>query len=367
MDKTDQLVQSTDFDALSSRLSAYLAGYIPEDVLLIEFIQLIINYHVLSIQSQYGQMAMNRKLKKQFFNISGASKMPNVPKPVLKPPIINQGTYLRTKILTQKILQFINSYDRDTEIQLLSLGAGNDTRFTQILPTFANVSYYELDFAATTRIKRLAILSSKELSRCVGAAPLETQPHTTEEVVQQPCELHTEKYHLLPMDLRDFNTSANSAFAKLADASLDPNKPTLVISECCICYLSQDDSDNMLSNLFAWLPAHSFVMYEPIGRKDGNYGAVMERNLLQRGLTMPTLMVYDSVPAQIARFERLTGQERVWAQDMKWCADHLLDEEENTRIKRLEMLDEREELDLINSHYCLLTVNVAAEQNSGPQ
>lgn len=368
----DELIRQTDYDALSSRLSCYLKGYNPEDGLLLHLIPLIIHYQILSIESQYKGFAIARKLKSQFFSIFPVSNT-NVQSLIdvqqteiknrldkfkpLKSPVINRGTYLRTRTITDNILKFIESHDKNTPLQIVSLGAGNDTRCFPLVERFPNLHYFEIDVESTTRLKKLAILSSPTLSSKVGATPLAEYPTTSSQVLAFDPTLHTERYHLLPLDLRTLKPNIAIKDIPILDG-IDTNVSTLIISECCICYLSKEDSNNLLSFWYKNLNNGKFLIYEPLGgnqNSNTNYGQVMIQNLICRGIEMPTLLEYGTVDSQTERLKKLIPNGDVKCRDMKTVYDEI-DFSEKSRLNQLEMLDELEELNLINSHYCLIDV-----------
>lgn len=365
MSTPDEAIRLTDFDALSSRLSCFLKGYNPDDIFLFDLIPLVVYYQLLSIPSEFKRFGIARKLKSQFFNVFNTSrlhieqllsvKIPTIDKYTpLKSPMINRGTYLRTSTISSNIETFISSYPANQPVQIISLGAGNDTRCFNFLPNHPNLSYIEIDVEQTVRVKKLSILSSPKLSSIVNASHISSYPSTADELSQIDPGLHTDRYHLISYDLRNLSTQDISLIPELS--SIDPSIPTLIISECCICYLSKTDSDNLISFWRRNINIGTFLVYEPLGgdsKSSNNYGDVMVKNLICRGIEMPTLMEYGTVDSQQKRFNLLIGPD-VECVSMKWIYDNNIDIEEKDRLSRLEMLDELEELNLINSHYCLI-------------
>lgn len=118
--KTDKIIKETDFDALSSRLSAYLKGYLPTDTPLLLLIPLLIHYQLLSTSSEFTQFALSRRLKRVFFNLFSSNLKPislskeDTPKIQIspfssfKPPLINRGTYLRTSTITKHLIEILD-------------------------------------------------------------------------------------------------------------------------------------------------------------------------------------------------------------------------------------------------------------------
>src|ERR1700761_4407124 len=131
-DARDKIVQETDHDAGSSRMSAISLGY---------------------LEDAYAQT---------LFPPGQA-----VPK---RYPIINRGTYVRTKAIDHLLICFLNE-DTEKKKQIVSLGAGSDTRFFRFWDEsrFGNsrVEYHELDFETNINRKRSAIRGSTQLAELV--------------------------------------------------------------------------------------------------------------------------------------------------------------------------------------------------------
>lgn len=307
--RRDRIIQETDTDALSSKYSAYRNNYIDDP-----FIEILVQRTLLE----------NSHASKAFIN---------------KLPLINRGTYVRNKSIDLLVEEFLEA-GKGVK-QIISLGSGSDTRPFYILDKHTDIIYHEIDFSVSTSRKVRAILDNAELSKRVGVKT------DSEPLLESEDELHTEKYHLHSLDLRTL--AADSPPLQHMNSSLE----TLVISECCLCYLEQDHSEavlNWLTSLFK--NGLGVVIYEPISKKD-SFGEVMVYNLAQRGISLPTLMKFPTLKSQI---DRLKSHGFDWAQcaDMHFIHDMWLEENDKRRIDRLELLDEREELNLLLEHYCLV-------------
>lgn len=131
----DAAVRSTDQDALLSRWSAVSLGYL-SDPFLPQFIS-----------------ASQRRT------------------PERRPPLINLGTHARTYVIDQLVHGFLLSTSKhDRPAQIVSLGAGSDTRFwrmRELLGTW-RAKWTELDFAECTSKKARAITSKGELKAGLG-------------------------------------------------------------------------------------------------------------------------------------------------------------------------------------------------------
>lgn len=352
----DDIIKGTDGDALSSRLSCYLKGYLPQDVQLGRILPLLVHYRLMSIESEFKRFAVGRNLRKTFFNLVDLKDESMItPRQgsmfVLKSPVINRGTWLRTVSIDMVIHSFLQAAGSDP-VQIVSLGAGSDTRPFYLLPKHDNLSVFELDFEGSCRIKKWAILSDAELSGRVGAMsqPADQLPHDYASFHATDASLDTQSYHLVPCDLRQFSRDT------MEGTGFDWSKRTLVLSECCICYMGTQESNDLLQLLHDQLKMGTFLIYEPMGgeqSQDSRYGQVMVNNLKTRGIDMPNLLVYNTTARQQQRFEEM-GVENLVVADMKFVNYEWIGRDQVSRVSQLEMLDEMEEIDLINSHYCLV-------------
>ena len=294
----DKVVQGTDFDATSSRMSAVALGYLDD------------------------------AFAKAFFP-TGAE----IPK---RYPIINRGTYVRTKAINQFLQRFMQA-DPQQKKQIISLGAGSDTRFFRFcsegITSESKLDYHELDFEANVLQKRTIIRDSPQLSSLI-----------------QTAERNGHFYHLHAIDLRSLTSKSPPAIPGVA---LDV--PTLLISECCLCYLPPDTASSVVQYFTMNINAPlALVLYEPIRPSDA-FGKTMVSNLASRGINLQTLKRYSSLEAQRQRL-RLGGfVDGQGARDVHelWDSSNWVSEEERERIEKLEWLDEVEEWKLLASHYCV--------------
>mmetsp|Transcript_93869 Transcript_93869/g.285093 ORF Transcript_93869/g.285093 Transcript_93869/m.285093 type:complete len:138 (+) Transcript_93869:3-416(+) len=106
------------------------------------------------------------------------------------------------------------------------------------------------------------------------------------------------------------------------------------------------------------------VVYEQTNPND-RFGKEMVDNLMQRGCPLLSLYDYPSLAAQRARYLQ-RGWDRCSVADMKEIYGKYLDQKDLERIHRLELLDEFEEWNLIQSHYfVLLATRVPGAANTG--
>lgn len=288
----DQVVQQTDHDANSSRLSAVELGYLKDD---------------------YAKA----------FSTPGDE-------PVRRYPLINRGTYVRTTAIDRLVLAFLQG--NAARKQIVSLGAGSDTRFFRLSDDFRDLIYHEIDFEVNIIAKKDAIQKSTLL----------TGQRTALEALGCKLFLHA----------ADLRTIANNGDA-LHD--VDPDLPTLLISECCLCYLPPDEAGSVLSYFTGRLNAAvGLIVYEPI-RPFDPFGKTMVSNLASRGIHMQTLKRYSSLEAQRQRLKIAGLIDGQGARDVLtiWNTPDWTSEIERERVDRLEWLDEVEEWNLLASHYCI--------------
>lgn len=295
---SDAIVQQTDHDASSSRMSAIALGYLEDSYV-------------------------------QDFFPSGT----DVPK---RYPIINRGTYVRTKAIDLLVTRFLQTEPKQKK-QILSLGAGSDTRFFRLWTTCAyagsRVSFHELDFEENVFPKRAALRNSERLAG-----------------VLREVEKAGSSYTLHALDLRDLTEKSPPPIP-----NLDPDLPTLLLSECCLCYLPPDTATSVLQYFSMNIAAPlAIVLYEPIRPFDA-FGKTMVANLASRGIQLQTLKRYSTLAAQRERL-RLAGFESgQGARDVQhlWESEQWIDADERERVEKLEWLDEVEEWKLLASHYCV--------------
>ncbi|CAG8165564.1 unnamed protein product [Penicillium nalgiovense] len=333
----DRIVQGTDNDASVSRLSAVELGYL-EDA-------------YAAVLTPPG--SATRRL-----------------------PIINRGTYARTTAIDQLVARFLgpSSPENTHKKQIISLGAGSDTRVFRLLssrqtPDFV---YHELDFAANTAEKIRAIRSAPILQHALGidSSDVSLEKDTRVTVSEAGDALHSPSYHVHPVDLRSLSTCSDPAAAL---PGVETGLPTLLISECCLVYLSPAEAEQVVAFFTQRLFGHGrvvprsgdglqeaqvdvaplgLVLYEPIRPNDA-FGRTMVSNLAARGIQLKTLSRYASLEAQRDRFQDQGFGDGQAAADIEFIWKRWVNEDEKERVAGLEMLDEMEEWQLLAQHYCI--------------
>lgn len=312
---SDKIVQGTDQDASVSRLSAVEIGYLSDP------------FARLFVPSE------NERRVRRY-------------------PIINRGTFVRTTAIDKLVEAFLSA-DTSGKKQIISLGAGSDTRFfrLQVQPRCPPNSYiyHELDFPSNTARKINTVTSNASVSQCIPGPVDISSDGTT---------LHSPNYNIQPVDLRTLSNSKTSDQMAQPDnwTHIDVSLPTLLISECCLVYLEPRAADDVLDYFAALFPPSSsslgVIVYEPFNPFD-SFGEVMVSNLAARGIVLQTLQKYHSLNVQKSRLIS-HGFETAEAADVDFLWENWIDGKEKERVAGLEMVDEVEEWKLLARHYCVV-------------
>ena len=172
-------------------------------------------------------------------------------------------------------------------------------------------------------------------------------------------------YHIHPLDLRTLTRPSHDRGQierGLSKLSIYLDVPTLLLSECCLIYLTPDEADSVLSYFTSsFLPTTpvGVIIYEPIRPHDA-FGRTMVSNLTARGIHLQTINAHDSLAAQKERlrkhgFGSMNGSEANGAQaaDIDFIWQTWIEETEKERVESLEWMDEIEEWRLLARHYCV--------------
>ncbi|KAJ5901837.1 hypothetical protein N7495_002365 [Penicillium taxi] len=310
----DRIVQGTDNDASVSRLSAVALGYMDDP-------------YATSLTSPGNA---TRRL-----------------------PIINRGTYVRTTAIDQLVARFLGPYSPKSKHkkQIISLGSGSDTRVFRLLSARqpSDLIYHELDFPVNTTEKIRAIRSTPLLQQALVI----NSPGDEVTISEAGDGLHSPSYHIHPIDLRSL--SSNSSITEILPG-VEKQLPTLLISECCLVYLSPSEAAQVVTffteSLLDSTVSLGLIVYEPI-RPHDSFGRTMVSNLAARGIQLQTLNKYDSLEAQRARLLQHGFTSGQSAADIDFLWRFWVAEDEKERVASLEMLDEMEEWQLLARHYCI--------------
>ncbi|CAH7687950.1 S-adenosyl-L-methionine-dependent methyltransferase [Phakopsora pachyrhizi] len=344
----DQAVRETDNDATMARLSAISKGYIKD-----RFSELLVR----TDESDYS-----------------------------RPPWVNIGTHHRTYLIDMLVESFLinnskisspssstttttttsSSSSCQPSVQVLSLGSGSDSRYWRLRDKFQSgwpvKIWIETDFLENTQKKIRRIVNNPLLRSMCGdqirlgtGAQSENQRRGAEEDLTT--DLYSTSYAMISSDLRQ----PDRLIGKLRSNKLiDSNLPTLIIAELVFVYMLPQQTEDCLRKLSDEFGKDDggdlmVITYEALNLGD-SFSKVMTENLSSRGLTLLGFDNNSTIESQIQRFKSLNFDQIV-SQDMKkirTISDWNIDwRSELERIRRLEFLDEVEELELVLKHYCL--------------
>lgn len=167
-----------------------------------------------------------------------------------------------------------------------------------------------------------------------------------------------DEYWCHGLDLRDLTATAPAPEGdadKLPPTQLSglrTDVPTLLISECCLCYLETNKAEEVIRHFTSRVSNLGLVLYEPI-KPDDAFGKQMVSNLAARRITMPTVATYKE-PADQENRLRQAGFEEVRQTSINEVWEHWIPYEEKERVDALEGLDEVEEWQLLAGHYIVV-------------
>ncbi|KAG8991487.1 carboxy methyl transferase for protein phosphatase 2A [Tulasnella sp. JGI-2019a] len=246
----DAATRSTDDDAAQSRLSAVRKGYINDP-----FIHLLVPRAHLSPS---------------------------------RPPLINIGTFLRCRSIDTLLQNWIVSKPEGESVQVVSLGAGTDTRYWRLSegPLRDRISkYVEIDFPEVTGRKAMTVLRTPALRVALGDDPRVEKGGTG---------LSSPIYHLVPADLRKDREGLFDTLLTI----FSPDRPIIVIAECVFPYMEPSTSTQILQWFTGRFSNVAAVIYEMFGLED-SFGKVMRVNmqvisifLMVRGGSFPLMLRY---------------------------------------------------------------------------
>ncbi|RDA88765.1 hypothetical protein CP532_4131 [Ophiocordyceps camponoti-leonardi (nom. inval.)] len=295
----DAVIQDTDTDAAVSRLSAVQTGYLCD----------------LYAESFVSGPAPRRQ------------------------PIINRGTYVRTRALDLIISSFLSH--APGRKQIVSLGAGTDTRPFRLLEGH-DVIYHEMDFEPTCRRKYRTVSASPSLARSLQ--DVETAESGSWSARWCRGGEDGGEYHCHAVDLRRLD-----GLDKAMGSTIRTDLPTLILSECCLCYLSHEEAKRVVAYFESRMDRLALAVYEPMPLRD-SFGRMMLSNLQARRIQMPSAEHYCDARGQEARL-RDAGFHDVGHATVEQIWDDWVAPGEKARLDALEGLDELEEWRLLAAHY----------------
>uniref|UniRef100_H2V295 Leucine carboxyl methyltransferase 1 n=1 Tax=Takifugu rubripes TaxID=31033 RepID=H2V295_TAKRU len=220
-----------------------------------------------------------------------------------KAPEINRGYYARVKGVNHLLDAFIRN--SECNCQVINLGAGLDTTFWRLKDeNLLPKKFFEVDFPTVVARKIHNIKTKPPLSKHL----IET--HSTDSLILDTQSLDSDRYCIIGADLRDISALDE----KLKKFHLNPDLPTVLLSECVLVYMTPSQSSNLLRWAAEIFHTAMFINYE-----------------------------------QKERFLK-TGWEHADALDMMTVYS-MLPQDDVARMECLEFLDEKELLQQLLQHY----------------
>ena len=274
-----------------------------------------------------------------------------------RPPLINRGYYARVKAVTQLVTDFITAANADNvACQIVSLGAGSDTTFFRLNALASPIrasKWFEIDFPSAMNRKAAIIQHNEPLASALTNVQYNIKEEQQETGVTV---LDSDQFALISADMSD----VSALTGLLERVHCDMSKPTLFLAECVLIYMPPTVSASIIEwSASTFTGGCVFASYEQIHPHDP-FGRVMMSNLTARGCSLLGLTAYPDIPSQRQRYTTAGYSEYVgW--DMGRVYSEYLDRADVKRIERLELFDEFEEWNLIQSHY---HISLAAKQGT---
>ena len=151
-----------------------------------------------------------------------------------------------------------------TKVNIVSLGAGYDTTYFWLKKNQPDIddkiNYIEIDFTQVVKRKSTIIKDKPQFHDIII-------PGNSGNETLGPHDLDTPGYKLLESDVRDGTIILN----KLRALDVNPDLPTLILTECLLIYMRSDDTQSVLNWTMDYFGAQgdiTYVNYEMINPDD---------------------------------------------------------------------------------------------------
>lgn len=258
---------------------------------------------------------------------------------IVNSPLMNRGTWLRTKAIEHSVLSFAASADvAGQPIQIISFGAGVDTLYFRLAkshPELKLAAYVELDLPDLVEDKKRIIARRPQLR-----------------------DLLRPEYSIHGVDLRQ-----TSECVQLLQQLVRPGVPTMLLAEMVFVYLDEAVSTQLLHHvLYDVLGGPStlcqLVTYDAIEPYD-RFGEMMVSSLAARGVELRGIHSLATAEAHKRRCQDI-GFASVECNTMRQL---YLTVPHDTQVwlGKLEMIDDWDEWNLVHDHYCFLVARTKNE------
>ena len=150
----------------------------------------------------------------------------------------------------------------------------------------------------------------------------------------------------------------------LEDENIDLNSETLIICECVMVYLDPKAISPIIQFFGSNFTRSAFMDYEMFNAQT-NFGKMMIKNFAKRGLTLDAIDNFKTLP-QISQMYLAAGFDSCQAFNMNTIFKMYIPPKEVQRVRKLEWLDEWEELTLMQDHYFISIAKKSGAESEAP-
>ena len=223
-------------------------------------------------------------------------------------PLMNRGTFCRYFSINSTVRKILNSVPKTENVNIIIPGSGFDTLYFNLMnEKYTNINVYELDFKKIIE-KKTKIIKNENLK--------------------------TDK----------------NLLKKTFDNLPNKNDLTIIIFECILVYLDKETTVKIINEFKNIFKNLIVIEYDLIGAND-MFGKEMVQNLKSRNIELRGFYDVPDLDSQIKRLKECEF-DFVQFKNLLWVYNSMISKEERRRIDLLEMMDEFEEFNLLQTHAC---------------
>ncbi|KAI2802789.1 Leucine carboxyl methyltransferase 1 [Blomia tropicalis] len=256
--------------------------------------------------------------------------------PLKRTPEINRGYYSRVYAIAHSVETFCRR--EGATAQIVNIGSGFDTLFWRLKSnTFS--TYVDVDSTDVVEHKIRAIKQHPELLEPCGT--LNGQSNTSN--------FHSDRYHAIAQDA----TKGRQLIDKLVNkCAINRNQPILFIFECVLLYWSEEARTNLFYALNKQFTNCNIVIFDIVNTMD-KFSSLMQQSLYESNTPLLGANSTRTLEDWNQQLQR-SGARHVQSWLMTEVYQKLIDQNEKSKIERIEFLDEIELLFQLFNHYCLI-------------
>ncbi|CDR96568.1 LEUCINE CARBOXYL METHYLTRANSFERASE, putative [Babesia bigemina] len=270
-------------------------------------------------------------------------------------PIHNMLHFLRINAIRQAISAFIEQFP-DENVQLVNLGCGFDTLAFWVLQHYPKATCFDVDKPRQLKAKAALIRKAYPVMEL-----LQEFDGDGDKIID------AKRYKMVPADLNNITEIemlvSNYNFAR--------DQPTVFLSECSLVYLDVEKSNKIIKFASSVSSGPScFVYWEPEFGSE-LHGSIayptiesqIKRSWNETDCEKKANYIHDDAETLMHRYTEL-GWEKVAIMDMNTLYNVLITDEEKRRLRKLECLDEVEEIVIVCQHYVVGVCGTKPERMS---